>query len=270
MDQRSRSRVRWICRLAVAAVAYGLVVAWAAASADGMIFHPAMASGRRPADAISIPLGNGQSLGALYLSNPGARFTVWYFYGNAESLGDVEPMLRELHRRGFGVFAIDYPGYGLSTGVPSEKALSAATRAAAAHLRDRLGVPPERLVAFGRSLGGGPAVELAVSEPIAGLVLQSTFMSAFRVVTRWPLLPFDRFKNLAKIPRVRCPVLVMHGTADEVIPLAHGQALFAAVKSPKSRLWVDGAGHNNLPEVAGETMWSAVRDFAAGLPAPTR
>lgn len=266
MTARGTAIARWLARLAAVACGYGLMAAWAWASADGMIFHPSMASGRRPAESMSIPSPDGGAIGAVHLPNPKARHTVWFFYGNAESLGDVEPLLHEFHRRGFAVFAIDYPGYGLSTGAPSEKSIYAATRAAAVHLRDGLGVPLASVIAVGRSLGGGPAVELAATERLAGLVLQSTFLSAFRVVTRWPVLPFDRFRNLAKLPRVSCPVLVIHGTADEVIPLAHGKTLHARARPPKSSLWVERAGHNNLLEVAGEPYWTALREFAANLP----
>ena len=118
---------------------------------------------------------------------------------------------------------------------------------------------------MGGSRGGGPAVELATHEPVAGLVLQSTFMSAFRVVTRRKFLPFDQFKNLEKLERVNCPVLVMHGTADEVIAFCHGEALYAAAKEPKSHLWIEGAKHNDFTAVAGERFWQALRQFSDGL-----
>jgi fermentation-respiration switch protein FrsA (DUF1100 family) len=83
------------------------------------------------------------------------------------------------------------------------------------------------------------------------------------VVTRVPLLPFDQFKNLGKMARVKSPVLVLHGERDEVISFAHGRALFAAAAEPKRRLWVAGAGHNDLIEVAGERYWDALREFSA-------
>ncbi len=91
-------------------------------------------------------------------------------------------------------------------------------------------------------------------------------MSVFRVVTDWRLLPFDQFENLRKLPRVKCPVLVMHGTDDEVIPFSHGEKLFAAAPGVKSRLWIEGAHHNDFMERADERYWGALRDFAASLP----
>jgi len=80
-------------------------------------------------------------------------------------------------------------------------------------------------------------------------------------MTQVRLMPFDRFVNLEKMPRLKCPVLVIQGTADEVIPFSHGQKLFAAAPEPKRRLWVEGAGHNNLLETAGETYWQALREL---------
>lgn len=233
----------------------------------GMMFLPAYGSRRAPEGMVRIPLPNGGSLAALYLPNPKARHTIWFFHGNAEDLGDLEPYLREMNRRGFAVFAVDYPGYGLSTGTPSEPAVYEATNTAARYLQDTLHVPLARTILYGRSLGGGPAVELASREPVAGLVLQSAFMSAYRVMTRWPLLPFDKFENLRKLPRVACPLLVMHGRRDEVVAFSHGEALFAAAQVPKTHLWVDGAAHNDFIEMAGEDYWQALRKFSDSLPA---
>jgi hypothetical protein len=104
-------------------------------------------------------------------------------------------------------------------------------------------------------------VDLASREPVAGLILESTFTSTFRVAFPIPILPFDRFNNLSKIHRVRCPVLLMHGTQDEVIPFAHSQTLYRQITAPKQLLTVEGAGHNNLMEVAGMQYSQALQDF---------
>jgi fermentation-respiration switch protein FrsA (DUF1100 family) len=125
-----------------------------------------------------------------------------------------------------------------------------------------LGVHPSRLVLYGRSVGGGPASDLAARLPIGGLVLESTFTSAFVVMTRIPLLPFDRFPNLRHVRKVHAPVLVIHGTADEVIPVSHGRRLYDAANDPKQSLWVDGTHHNDLPLVAGPRYWTALAAFA--------
>lgn len=165
------------------------------------------------------------------------------------------------------MLAYDYSGYGLSTGRPSERAAYADVDAAYDHLTRTEGVPPERIIAHGRSLGGGVAADLASRRPVAGLVLESTFTTIHGVVSGFPLVPFDRFRTWSKLPRVRAPVLVIHGTEDEVIGFAHGQRLFQRAPSPKRHYWVRGAGHNDLTWVAGDEYWRVMQDFAASLPA---
>ena len=100
---------------------------------------------------------------------------------------------------------------------------------------------------------------------VGGLVLESPFLTAFRVLTRIPLFPFDRFRNVDKIGRVRCPVLVMHGEADEIVPLWHGRQLFERAPGPKMFLAVPGAHHNDFLWVAGARYVTALRDFEALL-----
>lgn len=259
------SRRFWLTFGLLFGIAWGALSAFAASMVDKLLYFPDHASRAAPAGVIRIPTGDGQSIAAVHLPNPAARHTLWFFHGNAESLADVEPFLRELHARGFAVFAYDYPGYGVSTGTPNEQAIYAANAVAARYLTEKLQTPLDRVILFGRSLGGGPATDLAVRERVAGLVLQSTFMSVYRVVTTWPLLPFDQFTNLKKIRDVRCPVLVMHGTADEVIAFKHGEKLHAAASAPKRHLWIEGARHNDFTYVAGERLWQALREFEAEL-----
>jgi abhydrolase domain-containing protein 17 len=245
----------------VVLVGYVVVATSACTMVGNMLYYPNYGSRRAPAGLQKIRVGTDE-IALLYLPNPSARFTLWFFHGNAEDLGDLEPYLLMLRDRGYSVFAFDYPGYGFSTGTPSEASLYAAARAARTHLREALRVPAERTIIFGRSLGGGPATQMAVEEKPAGLILQSTFVSVFRVVTRWRLLPFDQFENLKKISRVRCPVLVMHGERDEVIPFRHGEALLADANEPKRALWVPDAMHNDFLSVAGPRFWDALREFS--------
>jgi fermentation-respiration switch protein FrsA (DUF1100 family) len=230
--------------------------------AQRLLYYPHYGSLRAPEGLRKIR-GEAGDLALLYLPNPGARFTLWYFHGNAEDLGDIEMALREFHEAGFSVFAVEYPGYGHSAGRPSEAQIYAAARKGRDYLRNELQVPAERTLLYGHSLGGGAAVEMAADEKVGGLVLQSTFLSAYRVMTWWPLLPFDQFKNLDKLARVSCPVLVMHGQADEVISFQHGEMLYAAAREPKRALWIPEAGHNDLRGVAGKRFWDALSDFRA-------
>jgi pimeloyl-ACP methyl ester carboxylesterase len=96
-------------------------------------------------------------------------------------------------------------------------------------------VPPERIILYGYSVGTGPSVYLAARRPVAGLILESPFVSTFRVMTKIPLFPVDKLRNLHEIKRVHCPVLVLHGTRDTIIPFWHGQQVFAASQQSEQR-----------------------------------
>ncbi len=194
---------------------------------------------------VMLPSGNAQ-IAAVYLPNPSARYTLLFSHGNAEDIGDDLPMLAEFRNAGFAVFAYDYRGYGVSTGRSSEKSVYEDVDAAYRYLTETLNVPPDRVISFGRSLGCAAAIQLASTKKVAGLIVESPFLSAFRVLTRVRLLPWDRFDNAAKIRRVHCPVLVMHGRRDQVVPWWHGERIYALANEPKQFLWVDAAGHNDV------------------------
>lgn len=248
------------------AFAYATLMVYAWLASDRMIFVPPPPTYSDGPEIIKIATPDGVQLAARHLPCPSARYTLLYFHGNAEDLGQVEPFLRELRDRlGVSVLGWEYRGYGRSGGRVGEPATLRDAHTVLAYVTGTLGVPPERVILYGRSLGGGPAAELAASHRCAGLIFHGAFTSAFRVMTQVRLLPFDKFVVLEKLPRVTCPVLVMHGTADEMIPFSHAQKLYAAVRAPRFRLWVDGAGHNDLLEFAGEAYWKALREFIAGL-----
>jgi fermentation-respiration switch protein FrsA (DUF1100 family) len=230
-----------------------------------MIFLPPPATYRDGAETLSLTTADGVRISAVHLVNHHAAYTILYSHGNAEDLGLIAPLLARLREWGFAVFAYDYRGYGTSRGRPSERGAYEDVDAAYAYLTLTLGVPPGQIIAYGRSVGSGPAVDLATRQPLAGLVVESAFVTAFRVLTRVPLLPFDEFRNIDKITRVSCPVLVMHGVQDDIVPIAHGRRLFGAAPEPKRFLWVEGAGHNDFMLVAGDRQGQALREFAALL-----
>ncbi len=246
-----------------AAFIYGSLWLFGVLGSDRVLYQPHPSSYAGDPSILRLEAAGGATTAARYLPGPGGRdpYTILYSHGNAEDLGDVAPLLERLEALGFAVLAYDYGGYGESTGAPSEERLLQDIDAAYAHLTEERGVPPGRIIAYGRSLGGGPSVDLASRRPLGGLILESTFVSVFRVVTRVPLFPGDRFKNLDKMERVTCPVLVMHGRADTLIPFHHGEALFAAARGPKRSLWVDQAGHNDLLLTAEDAYDQAITDF---------
>lgn len=230
--------------------------------ADGKIFLPQPSSYSDTSDILKITTHDQIQLSAVYLPNPASQYTIVYIHGNAEDLGDIQPVLQQLHKIGFSVFAYDYRGYGTSQGKPSERHAYRDMETVYNYLIQQLGVPAQKIIAFGRSVGGGSAVDLAARQPLAGLIMESSFTSAFRVILPFPILPFDKFRNLGKIKKVKCPVLVMHGKADDVIPFQHGQKLFRAASEPKLSLWVSDAGHNDFMWVAGEQYADILRKFA--------
>jgi fermentation-respiration switch protein FrsA (DUF1100 family) len=108
-------------------------------------------------------------------------------------------------------------------------------------------------------------MDLAARHAAAGVILESAFASAFTVVTRVRLLPFDRFPNVQNMRRVHCPVLIIHGTRDEVIPFTHGKRLYDAAPEPRLALWVEGAHHNDVTAVAGPRYVAALKAFVGLL-----
>ena len=245
------------------AVAYGLFFLYFYFFADHLVFLPHPASYRDGGRVLKIAAGDGTRLSALYRANPQARYTVLLSHGNAEDLGDNLEFLAEVHEAGFAVLAWDYRGYGTSEGSPSEKTLYSDEEAVYNYLVGELKTPPERILVLGRSLGSVPAVDLAARQPVAGLILEGGLVSGQSVLLPFPLFPFDRFRNIDKIGRVKCPVFIIHGTADTVIPFRHGETLFRAAPEPKRNWWVQDAGHNDLAYRVGPEYGRKLREFAA-------
>lgn len=248
-----------VAYLGLAAVAFFL--------SDRMMFLPPVSSySAQQLPVVLVPTADGAEVATLHVPRPGATFTILYSHGNAEDLGQLGSFLEAYRDAGFSVLAYDYRGYGLSTGgPPSAKGAERDLEAVYRYAIGSLGIPASRIVLLGRSVGSGPATALAAREPVAGLIVESGFVSAFRVVTRVRILPFDRFANLLHIRDVECPVLVIHGTDDEVIPASHGRRLFEAAPEPKESLWVEGARHNDLVAVAGERYWRTLQSFGDTL-----
>ncbi|MEL6384577.1 MAG: alpha/beta hydrolase [Cyanobacteria bacterium J06626_18] len=242
---------------------YALFALYVFFRADSMIFLPQPASYRDEAtdNLLKLPVTDTEQISAVYLPNAQATHTILYIHGNAEDLGDIRPFLEQLHNWGFSVFAYDYRGYGTSDGKPSERNAYQDAIAAYRYLTEQQQIFPEQIIVYGRSVGGGSATELVSQYPVGGLILESTFTSVFRVVVPFPLLPFDKFPNRAKLLTIQGPVLIMHGQADRTIPFHHGQALYEAAPAPKAFLWVENAGHNDFALVAGDRLREALVSF---------
>ena len=203
------------------------------------------------------------------------RPSLIYFYGNAMCLRDALAEFDAFRRLGANVLIPDYLGYGMSGGSPGEAACAATADAAYEHLRSRTDVDPERIVAAGWSLGGAVAADLASREPVAGLILLSTFTRAADMARRIvPLIPLGpllrhRFDTLSKLPGIACPILIGHGRRDAIVPFAMADCLAEAARSPVTRIVVDRADHNDFFEVGGRELRDAVGAFLEEVPART-
>jgi hypothetical protein len=227
---------------------------------DGMIFFKLDSSYTDTDNILKIETKDGKKISAVYLFNPEAEFTILYSHGNAEDIGNIRFSLDRLYRKGFSVFAYDYHGYGTSQGKAGEKTAYMDADAAYNYLVNNRKVSSDKIIVFGRSVGSGTATYLAQQHDIAGLIMESPFLSAFRVSTRIKIAPFDKFDNLKRIGKITCPVLIIHGKEDRVVPFRHGKKLYQKANEPKLNLWLDGLGHND-DKMLLKTYWQAVDKF---------
>lgn len=201
-----------------------------------------------------------------YIPHSRARGTLLFFHGNAGNIGDRLESIGIFHRLGLNTLIIDYRGYGKSEGSPGEKGIYRDAEAAWRHLVGARKFSPDGVVIFGRSMGGGVAAWLAARVPPAGLILESTFTSvpdmAAKVYPFFPvrLLARIRLDAEASLAAVRAPVLVIHSADDEIVPMAHGRALFDAAPEPKRFLELHG-GHNDAFLVSRENYQAGLSAF---------
>jgi fermentation-respiration switch protein FrsA (DUF1100 family) len=197
---------------------------------------------------------------------PGSRrATLLYCHGNGGNISHRLPKLRAFHDRlGLSILIFDYRGYGRSGGVPGEAGTYADARAMRGWLRRHA---PEPVVYLGASLGAAVAATLAAEEPPAALVLEAPFVSvqamAHATLPGAGWLFRTRYDTLAAVGRVRAPVLVLHGDADEVVPHRQRRAVFEAAAGPRVLATIPGGHHNDLHEAGGEAYWRAWAAFLA-------
>lgn len=181
-----------------------------------------------------------------------------FTHGNGELIDDWLEPFREPTRWGVAVLLVEYPGYGRSGGTPTQKSITEAVVAAYDFLAAQPDVDASRIVAYGRSLGGGAACALARERPLSGLILESTFTSV-RALARGFGMPgrlvLDPFDNVSTVADLEIPVLVIHGERDDLIPVEHGESLAEAAGVELVRL---PCGHNDCPR-----PWREVRAFLA-------
>lgn len=227
-----------------------------------------------PYDDLSLTTSDGETLNAWFVRAAGEPLAhILFAHGNGGNIGDRSPMLAMLAAVGFDVLVFDYRGYGRSTGRTSEQGTYRDARAARDALLARPGIDPNRVVYLGKSLGGGVMLELASAFPPAALLLMSTFTGLRAAAAAvYPFLPKvfvpNAYPSLKRIRGLRCPVLIMHGDTDELLPVEMGRTLFAAAPEPKELRIYAGGMHNDLIGFPG---WAeTVAGWAAGVLPPRR
>lgn len=210
------------------------------------------------------------------------RPMILYFHGNGGNRQHRVRHVAMLAEHGADVLIFDYRGYAENAGAPSEEGLAKDARAFWSLITDEMNIPAERVVLLGESLGGGVAVALAAEmsragTPPGGLIIRSSFSSMVDAAAEhYPWLPVrwvlrDRYESIKVIDDVACPILVLHGDADKIVPLRLGKKLYAAAPEQsatgvaKRFVLLAGAGHNNVLATHGDAMTQAIDEFLATL-----
>ncbi len=262
--------------------AYALLVAFIYFTQASLLYYPNVA-GRAltatPADIgyayedVDIATADGVRLHGWWVPAPDARGALLFFHGNAGNISHRLDSIRIFHRLGLDVLIIDYRGYGQSEGRPDEQGTYRDADAAWRYLVETRAVEPARIVVFGRSLGAAIAAYLAAEQRPGALILESPFASVESMGKRlYPFLPvrwLNRFGYATAefVQRIRCPLLVIHSRGDEIIPIAEGEAVFAAAPDPKQWLEIRG-GHNDGFLVSGKFYVDGVDAFLDTALAP--
>jgi uncharacterized protein len=219
-------------------------------------------------DELRIPTGSGADAGELYVwwvpSDKTDAPTILYLHGNDRNLSNNLEHTQRLHNMGYNVLVADYRGYGKSSGgKPSEKKVYEDAEAVWQYLFRQRGVYPRQTFIYGHSLGGAIAINLAVHHPeAAGLIAESTFTSMRAMGEKeYAFLPVgwllnQRFESLQKIPDLKIPLLLIHGTWDKRVPVDMARQLYAAAPEPKTLVLIEGGEHNN----SGAIGWVEYRD----------
>jgi fermentation-respiration switch protein FrsA (DUF1100 family) len=225
------------------------------------------AAGLDGVEEIELAARDGTKLIGWHAPAKDGKPTILYFHGNAANAANRAPKIAMMLNDGFGVFYLNNRGYGGSGGSPTEANNVADALAAYDELR-RLGVPADRIAAYGESLGSGQAVRLAAQRPVAGVVLEAPLTSTIdvaRSVYFWlplKLVIADHYNIERSIGAVTAPLLILHGEQDEVIPVEMGRRIYGAANEPK-RIETFPAGHHN--DLFDHGAWEKMREFLLSL-----
>jgi hypothetical protein len=237
---------------------------------DHIAFRPPTPTYKEGRGIFRITAPDGHRIAVLALTHAAAPQVILYAHGNAEDLGMMRDFLEQYRAAGFEVYAFDYSGYGLSDGKPGAANSYEDIGAVYNYLVRQRGINPGRIILHGHSIGAAVALHQATRGPVGGIIVESAFLTLFRVKTQIPLYPVDKMRNDREIQRLQCPVLCMHGEDDGLIPTWQGKKLFSLAHEPKFCYWVPGAGHNDVFETNPAAYWKHIRTFAGFVAASNR
>jgi hypothetical protein len=228
------------------------------------------AAGLPEAEEVALTTADGEHIIAWHAAPRDNKPVIIYFHGNGGALRYRVERFRKLIRNGIGLVAVEYRGYGGSSGSPSEAGLIADGEAAYAFAAARY--PAQQIVLWGESLGTGVAVALAAEKPVGRVILEAPFTSAAAVAAiRYWYLPVrllmkDQFRSDERIGKVTAPVLILHGMRDHIVPFAMGEEMFALTKAPKHIVRFLDGDHEDLD--ANGALHAVARFLAGDLDTP--
>jgi fermentation-respiration switch protein FrsA (DUF1100 family) len=245
---------------------------------DRLLYFPQRARDARPADYgleaedLVVRAGDGVRLSGWWIRGRGETVLI-FFQGNAGNASHRLERVRDLVTAlGADVVLVDYRGYGESGGKPSEDGLYRDGEA----IRDAVGargIPPDRIVLFGESLGCAVALETALRRPCRAVILEAPFLSVPEMARRvYPFVPSflvrTKMDNGARISRLACPKLIVQAERDDVVPPDQTRSVFSLAAPPKEYFVIPGAGHNDTDRVGGSAYREVLRRFSDGVPSP--
>lgn len=283
---RGRLRRRWGCLIAVVLVVALLCSLPALMGSDAMwkklgdlvdrtfLFYPYQEwvatpeDGGIPFEDLMLTAEDGTAISAWFVpARDPAAPVLLFCHGNAGNISHRVHNLVLLNRIGMSVLIFDYPGFGRSGGRPLESGVYRSAHTAYRHLREQRGVPDERIVLFGRSLGAAAAVELAAGGRGRALIMEGAFTDLYAMGRHlYPVLPLPRrlkrkYPSARWLAEVRMPVLIIHGEADRLVPVSMARRLYQLARRPKDLYLIPGAGHNETVQLGGGEYGDRIRRF---------
>lgn len=212
---------------------------------------------------------DGLKLNGWFVPVEDGYYTILFSHGNAGNISHRMEKLLMLHNLNLNVFIYDYRGYGKSEGRPSETGLYKDIMAAYRYLTERRGIPPDRIILYGESLGGAVAIELALRKDVRALITEGTFTSIKDMAEMvFPFVPYSvfspKFDSLSKIQKIDCQKLIMHSIEDEIVPFSFGERIYKYAREPKEFCMLKGS-HNTAFLDSQEGYKNTIRAFIKSL-----